>query len=138
MKKLHIVTGAVLALAISAHGYGQGSQLPKYTVATLPSAASYKSFTVQVIDGISDTDCTVGGATGTSAHNALCSAQWNGSAYVWVPVASSAVSGVQEVDTDTASGISGGPITDTGTIHCEQSSSSQFGCAKPDGTSITS
>jgi hypothetical protein len=138
MKKLHIVTGAVLALAISAHGYGQGSQLPKYTVATLPSAASYKSFTVQVIDGISDTDCTVGGATGTSAHNALCSAQWNGSAYVWVPVASSAVSGVQEVDTDTTSGISGGPITDTGTIHCEQSSSSQFGCAKPDGTSITS
>jgi hypothetical protein len=100
----------------------------------LPSAASYKSFTVQVIDGISDTDCTVGGATGTSAHNALCSAQWNGSAYVWVPVAS----GVQEVDTDTTSGISGGPITDTGTIHCEQSSSSQFGCAKPDGTSITS
>src|SRR6185503_3372982 len=91
MKKLHIVTGAVLALAISAHGYGQGSQLPKYTVATLPSAASYKSFTVQVIDGISDTDCTVGGATGTSAHNALCSAQWNGSAYVWVPVASSAI-----------------------------------------------
>jgi hypothetical protein len=138
MKKLHIVTGTVLALAISAHGYGQGSQLPKYTVATLPSAASYKSFTVQVIDGISDTDCTVGGATGTSAHNALCSAQWNGSAYVWVPVASSAVSGVQEVDTDTTSGISGGPITDTGTIHCEQSSSSQFGCAKPDGTSITS
>jgi hypothetical protein len=134
MKKLHIVTGTVLALAISAHGYGQGSQLPKYTVATLPSAASYKSFTVQVIDGISDTDCTVGGATGTSAHNALCSAQWNGSAYVWVPVAS----GVQEVDTDTTSGISGGPITDTGTIHCEQSSSSQFGCAKPDGTSITS
>jgi hypothetical protein len=134
MKKLHIVTGTVLALAISAHGYGQGSQLPKYTVATLPSAASYKSFTVQVIDGISDTDCTVGGATGTSAHNALCSAQWNGSAYVWVPVAS----GVQEVNTDTTSGISGGPITDTGTIHCEQSSSSQFGCAKPDGTSITS
>jgi hypothetical protein len=134
MKKLHIVTGTVLALAISAHGYGQGSQLPKYTVATLPSAASYKSFTVQVIDGISDTDCTVGGATGTSAHNALCSAQWNGSAYVWVPVAS----GVQEVDTDTTSGISGGPITNTGTIHCLPSSITQFGCSKVDGTSITS
>lgn len=45
--------------------------------------------------------------------------------------------GVTSVNTDTTSGISGGPITATGTIACEQSTASQFGCVKPDGTTIT-
>lgn len=44
---------------------------------------------------------------------------------------------VLEVDTNTTSGISGGPITTTGTVACSQSTSSQFGCVKPDGTTIT-
>ena len=44
--------------------------------------------------------------------------------------------GVTEVDTDNTSGVTGGPITSTGTIHCAQSSPTQLGCAEPDGTSI--
>lgn len=39
-----------------------------------------------MIDGVSTTDCTVGGATGSSKHNVLCVA-FNGA---WVPVSSSA------------------------------------------------
>jgi hypothetical protein len=93
MKKLHIVTGAVLALAISAHGYGQGSQLPKYTVATLPAASSQITYTVQVIDGTTAIDCTVGGAVGTARHNVLCVAAYNGSAWIWVPVSTGGASG---------------------------------------------
>ena len=61
---------------------GQGSQLPKYTVATLPSAASLPNYIVQVIDGINGGDCIIGGATGSSAYNVECTAH-NGA---WVSI----------------------------------------------------
>lgn len=48
--------------------FGQGSQLPKYTVATLPSAAAQPKYVVQVIDGAAAADCTVGGGL----YNVLC------------------------------------------------------------------
>jgi len=51
----------ILWLASCVIALGQGSQLPKYTVATLPSASTQPTYTVQVIDGISASDCTVGG-----------------------------------------------------------------------------
>jgi hypothetical protein len=60
--------------------FGQGSQLPKYTVSTLPSATSYKSYTVQVIDGVTSIDCAIGGGT----HNVLCSP----SGGIWTPTLS--------------------------------------------------
>jgi len=47
---------------------GQGSQLPKYTVATLPGASTQPHYIVQVIDGASSTDC----ATGGGAQNVAC------------------------------------------------------------------
>jgi hypothetical protein len=58
----------LLLLSASSVAFGQGSQLPKYTVGTLPSASSYPTYTVQVIDGTSAIDCTVGGGS----HNVLC------------------------------------------------------------------
>jgi hypothetical protein len=47
---------------------GQGSQLPKYTVATLPAASTQPHYIVQVIDGANSTDC----ATGGGAQNVAC------------------------------------------------------------------
>ena len=73
------LAGIVLAL-------GQGSQLPKYTVATLPVASSQITYTVQVIDALNTTDCTIGGATGTARFNVLCAVKWNSSAYIWSPI----------------------------------------------------
>ena len=52
----------------SLFAFGQGSQLPKYTVATLPAASSQPHYIVQVIDGASSTDC----ATGGGAQNVAC------------------------------------------------------------------
>jgi hypothetical protein len=57
---------------------GQGSQLPKYTVATLPAASAQPTYTVQVLDGANDQDCI----TGHGTKNVLCKS--NGTA--WVPV----------------------------------------------------
>jgi hypothetical protein len=47
---------------------GQGSQLPKYTVATLPLASTQPHYIVQVIDGANSTDC----ATGGGSQNTVC------------------------------------------------------------------
>ena len=58
--------------------FGQGSQLPKYLVGNLPSAASQPKYTVQVIDGANDQDCITGGGS----KNVLCKS--TGTA--WVPV----------------------------------------------------
>jgi hypothetical protein len=66
-------------LACAVFALGQGSQLPKYTVATLPSAISQPHYIVQVIDGASSADCTTGGGT----QNVLCTPL----AGVWSPVA---------------------------------------------------
>lgn len=52
-----------LLFLLPALAWGQGSQLPKYTIATLPSASSYPTSIVEVIDGTSGTDCTVGGGS---------------------------------------------------------------------------
>ena len=46
----------------------QGSQPPRFTVATLPAAASYPHYSVLVIDGANSTDCAVGGG----ANNVAC------------------------------------------------------------------
>lgn len=54
-----------------------------------------------------------------------------------VQIGSSAAGTVTQVNTDSTSGITGGPITTTGTVACSQSTASQFGCVKPDGTTIT-
>ena len=37
----------------------------------------------------------------------------------------------------TGTGLSGGPITTTGTITCGQATSAAFGCVKVDGTTVT-
>ena len=58
--------------------FGQGSQLPKYTVATLPSAAAQPKYVVQVIDGAAAADCTVGGGL----YNVLCAPV----AGIWTPL----------------------------------------------------
>ena len=55
-------------LACAAFALSQGSQLPKYTVATLPAASTQPHYIVQVIDGASSTDC----ATGGGAQNVAC------------------------------------------------------------------
>jgi hypothetical protein len=52
---------ALIALLAPLFAFGQGSQLPKYTVATLPAASTQPHYIVQVIDGASSTDCATGG-----------------------------------------------------------------------------
>jgi hypothetical protein len=59
---------ALIALLAPLFAFGQGSQLPKYTVATLPAASTQPHYIVQVIDGTSSTDC----ATGGGAQNVAC------------------------------------------------------------------
>lgn len=68
---MHISLRSVfLFIASSAFAFGQGSQLPKYTVATLPSASSLPTYTVQVIDGSTASDCSTGGGS----YNVICTA----------------------------------------------------------------
>jgi len=55
-------------IVCGAFALGQGSQLPKYTVATLPAASTQPHYIVQAIDGASSTDC----ATGGGAQNVAC------------------------------------------------------------------
>jgi hypothetical protein len=59
---------ALIVLLAPLFAFGQGSQLPKYTVATLPAASTQPHYIVQVIDGASSTDC----ATGGGAQNVAC------------------------------------------------------------------
>jgi hypothetical protein len=82
--------------------FGQGSQLPKYTVATLPAATPGTTRQVQVIDGTTTTDCTVGGASGTSAHNVDCIPFYNGSAWVWKAANQSSTAGISLTTTGTS------------------------------------
>lgn len=81
---MHTLRASFLLL-IPSIALSQGAQLPKYTVATLPNAFSVPSYTVQVLDGITQADCTVGGATGSAAYNVVCTAH-DGS---WIPVGGS-------------------------------------------------
>ncbi len=78
MKKL-----AFLPLLLASIAFGQGSQLPKYTVATLPNATAHPTTTVQVIDGLTPGQCITGGGT----YNVICTPH----AGVWVPVGNAAV-----------------------------------------------
>ena len=66
-----------LMLLYSPAMFAQGSQLPKYTVATLPSAASVPTYMVQVIDAASPSTCTVGGGS----YNVICTPTGG----VWMP-----------------------------------------------------
>jgi len=59
---------ALIVLLAPLFALGQGSQLPKYTVATLPASSTQPHYIVQVIDGASSTDC----ATGGGAQNVAC------------------------------------------------------------------
>jgi hypothetical protein len=61
--------------------FGQGSQLPKYTVAHLPSASANPTMSVQVIDGSTASDCTMGGGS----YNVICSPHGG----VWIAVTGS-------------------------------------------------
>ena len=54
---------AVILMAAVSLAIGQGTQLAKYTVATLPPAASNPNSKVQVIDGTKPADCSVGGGS---------------------------------------------------------------------------
>lgn len=70
MKKL------IFTLIFPLFVWGQGAQLPKYTVSTLPTASLYPTYTVQVTDGLTAIDCTSGGGT----FNVLCTSHggaWN-------------------------------------------------------------
>ena len=73
---------ALIVLLAPLFAFGQGSQLPRYTVATLPAASTQPHYIVQVIDGASSADCTTGGGT----QNVLCTPL----AGVWSPVAGTA------------------------------------------------
>jgi hypothetical protein len=76
------IIGSTFATLIAANlCYGQGSQLPKYTVATLPTASTLPHYIVQVIDGATSTDCT----TGHGTYNVTCS-PYGG---VWLTVGAS-------------------------------------------------
>lgn len=70
MKKL------IFLLIFPVFAWGQGAQLPKYKVSTLPTASLYPTYTVQVTDGLTAIDCTSGGGT----FNVLCTSHggaWN-------------------------------------------------------------
>ena len=97
-----------------------------------PSNYATNGWLEWVIDGTSGTDCTVGGGT----YQNLCYSNGGGGWNIY-PRSSGGSGTVTSVATDTTSGISGGPITTTGTISCLQSSSTQFGCMKPDNSTIT-
>lgn len=73
---MNFITRSLLAIAVavvfSSAAHGQScNQLQKYTVAALPSATSFPSCTVQVVDGTSAIDCTVGGGS----TNVMCTAK---------------------------------------------------------------
>lgn len=72
-----IFTFAILLSALNL-AVGQGSQLPKYTVSTLPPASTLPKYVVQVIDGATATDCTTGGG----AFNVVCTSHLG----VWVTI----------------------------------------------------
>jgi hypothetical protein len=59
---------ALIMLLAPLFAFGQGSQLPKYTVANLPAASTQPHYIVQVIDGVSSTDCFIGGGS----QNTVC------------------------------------------------------------------
>lgn len=59
---------ALAWLSCAVFAISQGSQLPKYTVATLPAASTLPHYIVQVIDGVSSSDC----ATGGGSQNVIC------------------------------------------------------------------
>ena len=125
----------IFAFLLAPLAFGQGSQLQKYTVATLPSATTYKTYTVQVIDGTTGTDCTAGGASGTSAHNVVCTAQYSGSAWVWGPVSSNYV--LPQATTVTLGGIKPDGTTCTttsGVLTCTGSGSGAATYITADGT----
>ena len=65
-------------IVCTAFAWGQGSQLPKYTVSTLPSTSSQPKYIVQVIDGVAYNDCAIGGG----GFNVMCTPA-NG---VWLAV----------------------------------------------------
>ena len=73
-----IIAASVAVLSAVAHG--QCNQMQKVTVSTLPSATTFPTCTVQVVDGNSASDCTVG----SGSFNVICSPH----AGVWVAQAS--------------------------------------------------
>lgn len=66
-----------LLFLLPALAWGQGSELPKYTVSTLPAASSLPSYVVQVIDGANAADCSVGGGS----VNVFCKSEGG----LWLP-----------------------------------------------------
>jgi hypothetical protein len=68
MLRKFLISSAFATLIAANLCYGQGSQLPKYTVSTLPSAPMMPKYVVQVIDGYDYEDCLIGGGF----FNVLC------------------------------------------------------------------
>lgn len=96
---------ALIAL-VPLRAAAQNTQLAKFAVAKLPAASSLPTYVVEVIDGTTSTDCTVGGATGSAAYNVLC-ASHNGA---WVAAGNP---GTMAQQSASSVAVSGGTIDGT-------------------------
>lgn len=98
-------------------------------VAQLPSPTNLFYHLQLVRDGANATDCS----TGSGTTPVLCWA--NGTS--WTAFAGGGGGSGTVTNIATGAGLTGGPITTTGTISCVQGSASVPGCVQVDGTSIT-
>ena len=118
---------------------------------TLPTAASagaglyFDTCSIQHAQTITRSSSdTIGGATtysmgtGTAAAPVCVKLVSDGTSD-WKPIPMTGGGGGSGTVTNvaTSTGLTGGPITTTGTLSCVQGSSSVFGCIKVDGTTIT-
>lgn len=81
------------------------------------------------------------GNCGTTPGSVTALAAWDIATGVWkcTPLGSVGAGSVTSVTADTTSGLSASPnpIVSTGTVSCQQASATQFGCMKPDNSTIT-
>lgn len=96
-----------------------------FFISQLPAASVASNDYYWVKDGASTTDCSTGG--GSNQH--VCYS--NGTSYT-------AVTGGGSVSSiATGQGLTGGPIVNSGTASCNDSTSLTLGCVKPDGSTVT-
>ena len=98
-------------------------------IALLPPASGVNQRVYLVADGSSSSDCLTGG--GSDAHYCYS----NGSS--WNALGGGGGGSGTVTNIATGTGLTGGPITTTGTISCVDSTSSTKGCVQVDGTTIT-
>jgi hypothetical protein len=104
---------------------GGAATISTYVVATLPTSPMLNQI-VQITDGSTATDCTVG--SGSIVH--LCT--WNGSTWIGSPSSVSGSSGVTNLATN--NGLTGGPVTSTGTVGLATISNNKVLCNNSGGT----